>query len=419
MENSYKKAKNHPLNIEFIWGRRTTAPSFSYAGSGELDQTVNDTQTSINYNNIRYNLVSLQLAQPTHNSWIVPDTLEVTKLNNKEDIIATYQLDTFSMNGDNDAKYIILVNPILRQDSISTGPTYLTNLANGVSSASSLETVFPYDSNIEYVYYTTCIPGNTLTEKYKNVLVIINTEGLLVGSSIMNKIKTIYNKSSLGDYPSYIPLANFSVSSRKSNVSGLEGFANASVTTGTGGGNTANPASTEAAYNSMKCVSFDPETDLTKDGSIVIDTSSGVPFKLNATMSSGQKLNILKLLKKADGTRMFTDAKLASLTKPDEINSTYESILPDTSRQTAKNQFTLTHTGTIPFNKIEQIFAALCGIACIIILVILFLNVVGSVTSTSSNWEFGWKIFQFLITSVGFFIGGFVVGYFTLPSSCP
>ena len=419
MENTYKKAKNHPLNIEFTWGTRTSAPKFSYAESGEIDHVGNDMETSILYNNTRYNLISLQLAKPTHNSWIIPPTLEVSKLDNKEDIIATYQLDTFSTNGDTDAKYIILVNSILRQNSITTAPTYLMNFANGVSSESSLADVFPYDADIDYVYYVTCIAGNTLTEHYKNVLVIINTEGLLVGSNIMDQIKMNYNKSSLGDYPEYIPVANFSVSSRKSNVSSLEGFATAAVTPGNRGGSRPPPVSTEAAFNSMKCVPFDPERNLTKDGSIVIDTSSGVPFTLNADMSVGQKMNILKLLKNADGTRTFTDAHLTTLTTPEAIDSTYESILPETSRKTAKNQFTLKHTGTIPFTQVEQMFATICGITCIFILVMVFLNVIASISSNSKWYEMAFTVIEFFVFNLGLFIGGFVVGYFTLPSSCP
>jgi hypothetical protein len=430
MQDSYRNAGKHPLNINFVWGTRTTAPNFSYAGSGEIDHIVNDMDSYILYNNIRFNLASVQLTSPTHNSWIVPATLEVTKLNNREDIIATYQLDTFSSNGDKDPKYIILVNPILRKDSPMGSPTYLSNLANGVASSVSLEELFPYDSNKDYAYYTTCIPGDTLNDNYKNILVILNTEGLLVSTDIMSRIKENYNKSTPGDYALYIPLANFSVSPSKSMVSGLEAFTNASVTTGknTPGNNTpgnSNPATDTTytgvkSYNSMKCVPFDPERNLTKNGDIVIDTATGTPYTLNSEMNTGEQLNILKLLTKPDGSRMFPDDQLAVLTNPEEINSLYQSILPDTSRQTIKKQFTIEHTGTIQFTTIEQVFAAICGIACLVIVVLLFISFMGILSNKAS--PISDKILDFLkyiVLGAGMFIGGFITGFYTLPAKCP
>jgi len=416
-ESSYKNAKKFPLSIQFTWGVRDTAPNFSYANSGEVDHIVNDTSTSTTYNGIFYSLASIQITQPTHNAWIVPTTLEVTKASNVEDIILTYQIDTFTEAGINDPKFIILVNPILRIDSAIGNPLYLTNLANSVSGPVTLEGLFPYHSGKNYIYYTTCVPGISIQDAYKNILVLLNTAGSLVSNSVMVKIKNLYGKFSQGDYPNYIPLANFKIppTNNMSTVTNIEAFTTeARVDNPASGAD--DPVSSVQAFNSMKCVPFDPEKNLTKDGTIVIDTTTGTPFTLNPNITVARKRDILAALKNLDGS--FTYPNAAGLTD-ETVDSMYLQILPDTARTISKNYFTSTHTGVIPFTKVEKVLGTFCAIICVVILVLLFIATMGYVQNDSSVMTRMWPIIEFFIFNVGLFVGGFIVGYFTIPAKCP
>jgi hypothetical protein len=417
-QSSYRSATNHPLDIKFTWGVRSSIPAFSYAGSGEIDHVVNDASTSITYNKSLYTLGSVQLTSPTHANWIIPATLEVTRANNLEDIIFTYQLDTFTQNSPDDPKYIILVNPILRIDSSIGNPVYLTNLANSTAGSVTLEGLFPYQSGKNYVYYTTCVPGNTYQESYKNILVILNSQGSIVSNNLMTKIKTMYNNTSQGNYPKYIPLAGFMIpASAASRATGIEGFQNtkASVSNPATALTTTSPSTTQA-FNSMKCVPFDPEKNLTKDGTIVIDTTSGTPFTLNPNISVAKKRDILGALTNLDGSPRFPNAMGLS---DEDANAQYLQILPDSARVVSKNQFSMTHKGTIPFTNIEKTLAAFCGIIVLFIFIIVFVQFMGYV-KRDVNWVAHlWPYIEFLVFNVGLFVGGFMLGYFTIPASCP
>jgi len=416
-QTSYKSATNHPLNIKFTWGVRTGIPSFSYAGSGEIDHVVNDIGTNITYNNTDYTLGSVQLTSPTHNPWIIPSTLEVTRADNLEDIIFTYQLNTFSSNGPNDPKYIILVNPILRVNSSIGNPVYLTNMVNAVAGSVTLEALFPYESGKNYAYYTTCVPGNTFDDKYKNILVILNTQGILVSNILMTQIKTMYNNSSLGNYPQYVPLAGFKIPPPTSKATAIEGFQSTTVsvsdpTTAL----TTTPHSNTQAFNSMKCVPFDPEKNLTKDGTIVIDTKSGTPFTLNPNISVAKKRDILAALTNLDGSPRFPNAAGLS---DDDVNTQYLQILPDTARTISKNNFTISHTGTIPFTTIETTLASFCGVITLIIIILILVHFLGFVKGDANWFADMWPYIEFLVFNLGLFVGGFMIGYFTMPANCP
>ena len=417
--STYKKAKDHPLNIKFTWGVRSSAPSFSYANSGEIDHIVNDTSTTIDYNGIGYTLGSVQFTQPTHNAWLVPTTLEVTKADNLEDIILTYQVNTFTQASIDDPSYIILVNPILRMNSTLGSPLYLTNLANSVPGPVTLEGLFPYHSGKDYVYYTTCVPGNTIQENYKNILVILNTAGSLVSNGLMTSIKNMYSKFSQGDYPSYIPLATFKIPplSSMSKVTRIEGFSTeGAVVHPTNASKTGESNSTVKSHNSMKCVPFDPEKNLTKDGAIVIDTTTGTPFTLNENITPARMRDILGSLKNMDG--LFTYPNAAGLSD-DDARALYLQILPDTARTISKNSFTSSHTGVIPFTKVEKVLATFCAIICVVIIVLLFITATGMVQNDSSLLSKVWPFIELVVLNIGLFVGGFILGYFTMPAKCP
>jgi len=415
-QDSYKNAKNYPLNINFTWGTRTTPPKFSYAGSGEIDHIVNDNGTYLNYNNFRFNLASVQLTSPTHNRWLLPITLEATKMDNLEDFIMTYQLDTFNTNGQKDPKFIILVNPILRMKTSIANPTYLTNLANNVGSSATLEALFPYKPGSNYAYYTTCIPGSSLDQPYRNILVILNTQGSLVSNALMTSIKTMYNKFSQGAYPSYIPLAVFSVSpSLVSSVSRIEGFQQASVskpveTSTTGKGDA-------TAYNTMKCVPFNPEQNLTKDGMLVINTKDGTPFTLKANASISDKRNVLAALKNADGTPQYPNVDTMS---DDDTTAAYLKRIPMyADRDGQKTIFKNGITGIVPFSSVELAARSAVAIILGIILLLLLINFIQSVRGDTSWIGRSWSTIEFLVFNCGLFIAGFIVGMIVIPAKCP
>jgi hypothetical protein len=436
VESSYKDAKNIPLKIQFQWGTRTSAPVFSSAKSGVIDHVQNDVETTIQYNNKLYNLGSVQITSPTHNRWIVPVNEELTKADNLEDIVITYEIDTFSKSKDTDPKYIILVNPILRTNDTVKDPQYLVNLANGTASSVTLAPLFPYTSGTNYVYYTTCVPGNTLQSHYKNILVLLNPGGILVSSSLMTSIKKLYNSFSEGNYPVYVPLGNFTVkSSVISKVTGLttmEGFqnmlgavsnpsSNPQHDTGQAEAPVKVPPPTTQSYNSMKCVQFDPERNLTKNGSIVIDTSTGVPFKLDPNTSVDTMRKVLGALKDSGGNVMYPNA--ASLTDKD-ARAKYLSILPDTARTNSKNFYSFTRTGKYSFTSVEKTLTAFCAIIMLIIIGLIcfsFFSNINSITEQRKKdiWLWIWWFIELIGLNVGLFIAGFFIGIYTLPASCP
>ena len=369
--DTYTSAKKIPLNIQFNWGQRTTAPNFSYGGAGIIDHTQSDYSTTVTYNGSLYTLGPVQLAAPSHNNWLIPKTLDATKLDNKEDVIITFQRDMYATKSETDPAIIILVNPILRNVSQNGNPVYLTNMANGVGSPVTLESLYPYISTNDYAYYTTCVDGITSQDPFKNILVLLNVQGTLVSANLMGKIKDMYNKSSQGDYPQYIPLPNFRTQNDpKQPVMTLrEGFQSASVTTGNTGNsrNAGSPANSR--YTVEKCVPFDPETQVNSDGTIVL--KDGQP-------------------------------------------QTLQSIID--ARTSAKTQWINTnHPGKYRLSDIEKGFVyTFVGVVGLILIASIFYFVM---TETVQN-VVGIVLNQIII-GIGCLIGGFFIGYYTMPADCP
>jgi len=365
---TYTQAKKTPLSIQFTWGTRTTAPNFSYATSGIIDHTQNDYSTTLTYNDSLYTLGSVQLCSPTHNRWLDPQSLGVTKLDNKEDVVMTYQRDTFARAAsENDPAIIILVNPIFRNDSQNGNPLYLSNMANKTASPVTLESLFPYISTNNYVYYTTCVNGITTQDPYKNILVLLNVEGTLVSESLMVKIKDMYSSFSKGNYPQYIPLATFNTRSNKPQtiISLREGFVGktAGVTSPSGG--PAPTAATSSAFTVEKCVPFDPETQVGSDGIIVLD--NGKPVTMDSVINA---------------------------------------------RNGVKNTWNTEHKGTIAMSTVETSFVyALVGALCLAGLAAL-----ASFVTDATILPF---MIDVLLKGLGGLVVGFFVGMYVLPAKCP
>lgn len=373
-DTTFTNANKTPMNIKFSWGQRTTAPNFSYAGSGIIDHTQNDTTSTMTYNSALYILGSVQLTAPSHNNWLTPTSLDTTKMDNVEDIIITFQRDMYAPESDKDPAFIILVNPILRNISQNGNPVYLTNMADGVASPVTLESIFPYISTNSYVYYTTCVNGLTTQDPYKNILVLLNVQGMVVSATIMTKIKDMYNKFSQGDYPQYIPLGNFNThTDEKESIQSLrEGFqgnsagVTAPVVPITGGSG----PPTATRFVADKCVPFDPETQVDKDGIIVLTGDKSQPIQSIINTRTVEKKNWFS----------FADRK-----------------------------------GKLNLSDVEEKFVyILVGVLGLTILS----GVVGFFTGLSGLSDLGLKFFTTTTIGIGCFIGGFFLGIYTFPANC-
>ena len=377
-DTTFTQATQKPLNITFNWGTRTTTPNFSYAMSGIIDHTQNDSLTSLMYNGVLYTLASVQITAPSHNNWIKPQTMEVSKLDNNEDIMITFQRDMYAPMKEKDPYIIILVNPVLRNRSQDGNPLYLANMANQVASPVTLETIFPYISTNTYAYYMTCVNGITTQDAYKNILVLLNVNGMIVSADLMIKIRDMYNKFSEGDYPLYVSPGNFNTQSNpKDSIKGVrEGFQSASYY------NPGNPnvgSAPSGRYTVDKCVPFDPETQVDKDGVIVLNRGDGQPIK---------------------------------------------TIID--KRQVAKSDWKDLHKGIIPVSVVEKTFIyAVVGITGLVIVFGFFFWIMSlSGASGGSGKVVGF--FDVILTAttsllfpLAVFVMGFFVGMFTLPASCP
>ena len=370
-DETYTKAKQIPLNVKFTWGTRSSAPNFLYAGAGVIDHTAADYGTSMTYNGSLYTLASVQFTAPSHTNWLTPKTLEVTKSDNMEDVMMTFQRDMYARDSATDPVIIILVNPVLRNSSQNGNPLYLTNMANGTAAPVTLESIFPYISENTYVYYTTCVNGLTAQDPYKNILVLLNVDGMIVSANLMEKIQAMYNKFSGGAYPAYVPPGNFNTHSNpKSAIMGIkEGFQTASVyNPGTPNPLVAGSAPT-SRYTVEKCVPFDPETQVDADGVITM------------TGDNGQTIQTV------NGARNLAKA----------------------------SWFSTSHKGYVSLTQVEQSFVYLL---VAIISIAALGGVFAFVTKIGSIQDVALKMTSTGFIGAGCFIAGFLVGFLTFPADC-
>ena len=260
-----------PLNFEFQWSSRSTAPQFVSSQNGTLDEP---TTTSIRYSGTTYNLVSVQITDPTHKSWISSSS---ARAQNFEDIILTFSSGLDLTDGV--SEYITIIVPILR---VPSGPNvYLEALGTTSTGTISLKSVVPSAVNSMFAYYSTCATGT-------NFLNIVAVDGLPVTNTTMVRIKTVYNNmnaSSLQTYGPYInPITSVYAQSTAHIIASPPefnmhvGMTQNILAPSTA---TATPSVTaekvEEATDAYKCVPFDPDTQIL-DGKIVIDSSSGTPL---------------------------------------------------------------------------------------------------------------------------------------------
>ena len=373
-DETYTQAKQIPLNVQFTWGTRSSAPNFLYAGAGVIDHTAADYGTSLKYNGSLYTLASVQFTAPSHTNWLTPQTLEVTKSDNKEDVMMTFQRDMYAPDSATDPVIIILVNPVLRNSSQNGNPLYLTNMANGIAAPVTLESIFPYISENTYVYYTTCVNGLTAQDPYKNILVLLNADGMIVSANLMEKIQAMYNKFSTGPYPGYVPPGNFNTQTNpKSAIMGIkEGFQTASFYNPGGPNPLVGGSAPTSRYTVEKCVPFDPETQVDADGVITLAGEDG------------------QTIQTVNGARNLAKATWFAV--------------GDTS-----------HKGYVSLTQVEQSFVyLLVAIICIAALGGIF----AFATKISSIQDLALKMTSTGFIGAGCFIAGFLVGVLTFPADC-
>ena len=266
-----------PLGMTFQWGIRSTPPSFESSANGVLG--AEPSTTTMRYLSKTFTLTKVQLADPTHKTWVTPYTAQDNQL---EDIILTFEsAETLA----DIPQVIIIVIPIIRSGVATGDPAYLKALAdpNTLTAQTSVENLFPTRADDLYAYYTVCARGFQAGDPPQNIQIIVLTRGLYVSNTLMSTIRGIYNSTSnsFGAYEpplklvfNQAPTGNvFDETLFRSRVQYAFNLIKPQDT---------QPAPTavidEQAANAYKCVPFDPEKQLSADGKIRFDPDTGIPL---------------------------------------------------------------------------------------------------------------------------------------------
>ena len=263
-----------PLGFTFQWATRTTPPEFESSNRGTL--LPEPGESTLRYNERVYKLVRIQLTKPTHTSWVIPVTAQAQNL---EDVILTF---TTSDGVTDQPNVIIIVVPILRADVSSTDSSYLRALAdpNLVGAGTSPASLFPGREADPYAYYPICATGYNSGEPPQNVLAVILVRGLYTSNATMNAILANYN-SVAQDYGAYQPpttlvfsmnMGSYNETTFQTQVKyGYNIIAPVPIQA------PPTPVTKAVPTSSFQCTTLDPVTQI-KDGTIVIDSSTGKPL---------------------------------------------------------------------------------------------------------------------------------------------
>ena len=276
---SYDRTTNVPLNYSFTWGSGTDIPEFSQAASvqsGELNHSsFNSTRLKDLDSDLTYFLASVQLTSPTHVKWLALSTTDVLHTDNQEDIILTFAREPI----EGKSQYIILVNPVIRINVPLISSSFLEAFANQTNINVSPDTLFQNIRENTYAYYTTCTKGLTAGNNYENATVVINTKGIYVWSRFMDLIKSKYTTTHGNiSYPSYRTIFYQQFSETPTSITTQTKF-NTIVKVSQGyASSIAAPTVKEVPTESYKCVSLNPETDIS-GGAFYIDPETGTPLQ--------------------------------------------------------------------------------------------------------------------------------------------
>jgi hypothetical protein len=293
-----------PISLSFTWGDSTIIPSFS-AGSSSSGELYHPSfvNTFVSYQNTNYSLTSVEIVAPTHTKWLVLKSPDAVATNNIEDVILTFTCEAITGSSiSKNPQYIILVNPVIRTSKPITSSSFLTAFANQTSVKTGPDSLFPNDQANQYARYTTCARGITPTSDFQNIMVIINTQGLLVYESIMQKIEQAYVKQKSSAYPpQYVPVYYNLLSSTPSILNA--NTINTAVTVSYGYGISPKlvasaPIALDLTTDAYKCVPLDPEKQVNGVG-LQVNSSTGevLTTELAARQEQINKYNSTEMTK--------------------------------------------------------------------------------------------------------------------------
>ncbi len=263
-----------PLGITFQWATRTTPPEFESSNLGTL--LPEPGESTLRYRERNYKLTRIQIAKPTHTSWVIPATAQPQNL---EDVVLTFlTTDTIT----DQPNVIIIVIPILRAEVSATDSAYLKALAdpNLIGAGVSPASLFPARETDPYAYYSVCATGYAEGDPAQNILVVTLVRGLYTSNATMNAVLANYN-SVAQDYGPYEPPTSlvFSMTLGTFNMVNFQAQVKygytiiAPVATQP----PPKPKTESVSADSYQCVPLDPATQI-KDGSLIVDTNTGTPL---------------------------------------------------------------------------------------------------------------------------------------------
>jgi len=185
LEAYYANMKNVIPNIQATFSARTTNPNFTDDArtTGEIDEALNSIQVTYNGNN--YQFINAQITIPTHADWIV-NTNPSKPVQNKIDYIVTLE----NMQ-DKVPRFVIIVLPIILDDTVTVNNSYLNGLAY-LSSDITYSLSSLYAGLNDFIYYTTCLPPHG-----DNAFVYVNRDGLRINSDLYQNLLATWTQQSL------------------------------------------------------------------------------------------------------------------------------------------------------------------------------------------------------------------------------
>lgn len=285
-----------PLDFRFNWAPIYTMPTFRDSSVAEIITNA-ASQDTLEYQKNMYTLRKIQLTNAAHKSWLIP--LKEGEAN-FEDIVFTYVKNDISQEPQQ-PKQIIIVVPILRSQTDVLDPDFFKKLVTPTgedlgldpAAAVSLAAFFPPTktstilTNTIHAYYTFCVSTLAVNETAQDILVVIQTGGLKISEALMLLVRYQFNNAGTSDtvYGAYEPITGTSFSPSLNSVFSEAEFAkyvkyayNLGEQRSLAAPDIPIDATKEMAVDAYKCVPFDPETQINKDGKVVVDTDSGKPL---------------------------------------------------------------------------------------------------------------------------------------------
>lgn len=186
LETYYKSIEQQKPNIRAQYTARATNPNFSSETrlTGEIDESLNS--ISVFYNNIEYQLLNVQITMATHTDWLINNDPS-KPIQNKIDFIVTLE----TTREGNQPRYVILVVPLVLDDSTTTNNPYLAGLAYLTNdSVYSLSTIFNNLNN--YIFYTTCLAPHG-----DKAFVYVNTDTIKINNDLYTNLLAVWTQQSL------------------------------------------------------------------------------------------------------------------------------------------------------------------------------------------------------------------------------